>query len=161
MTSHPRTRIISALALGTVVVEAADRSASLISARTALEQNREVMAVPGRPSTLALRGTKRLIQKGARLFCSGDDILKIMTLFAGTNLKVPSPPCYLEEVDMDAPPAHQVEAVRKALSPTPLQLDEIARATNIDPARCAAILKELKLYGEANTLPGGLTRSAL
>ena len=69
---------------------------------------------------------------------------------------MPRPIPYEGQPEIDTPPTYQVEAVLEALSHTPIQLDEVARAAGIGPARCAAILMELELQGEATTLPGGL-----
>lgn len=151
-----RNRLITGLALGTVVVEAAERSGSLISARTALEQNREVMAVPGSPLDPRASGTNRLIQQGAALVRSGADVLDIISALGRTRFEMPPPSSFEDTPYTDTPPATQIIAVREALSPTPMQLDEIARAAAIGPARCAAILMELELMGEVVTLPGGL-----
>ena len=151
-----RNRLITGLALGTVVVEAAERSGSLISARTALEQNREVMAVPGSPLDPRASGTNSLIQQGAALVRSGDDVLNVLNSLGKLHLQMPHSASYEGQPETDTPPTYQVEAVLEALSYTPIQLDEVARAAGIGPARCAAILMELELQGQATTLPGGL-----
>lgn len=151
-----RNRLITGLSLGTIVVEAAERSGSLISARTALEQNREVMAIPGSPLDPRAAGTNRLIQQGAALVRSAEDVLNIISALGRRNLEMPEPPNYEDQTALDSPPPHQVDAVRQALSHTPTPLDEIARAADIGAARCAAILMELELLGEATTLSGGL-----
>jgi len=156
-----RNRLITGLALGTVVVEAAERSGSLISARTALEQNREVMAVPGSPLDPRASGTNRLIQQGAALVRSGEDVLDIINALGKLQLQMPHPTSYEGQPETDTPPTHQIDAVLEALSHTPIQLDEVARAANIGPARCAAILMELELQGHASTLPGGLAMLAV
>lgn len=155
-----RNRLITGLALGTVIVEAAERSGSLISARTAMEQNREVMAVPGSPLDPRASGTNRLIQQGAALVRSGDDVINIISALNRTQFQMPLPPSYEYAPAIDNPPPQQIAAVKEALSPTPMTLDELARAANIGPARCAAILMELELQGEAVTLPGGLAMLA-
>lgn len=151
-----RNRIITGLALGTVVVEAAERSGSLISARTAMEQNREVMAIPGSPLDPRSQGSNRLIQQGAALVNSADDILDVINSISQMQLKMPPTLPFEEEPGLDRPPEHQIDAVREALSFTPTKLDEIALAAEIGPARCAAILMELELEGFVVTLPGGL-----
>lgn len=155
-----RNRIITGLALGTVVVEAAERSGSLISARTALEQNREVMAVPGSPLDPRAQGTNRLIQQGAALVNSSDDVLNVLNAIVRHNMEMPSPPPYDHSASYDTPPPDQMAAVLEALSYNPMPLDELARAAGIGPGRCAAILMELELTGQAVTLAGGLATLA-
>ncbi|MEO0881571.1 MAG: DNA-processing protein DprA [Pseudomonadota bacterium] len=151
-----RNRLITGLALGTVVVEAAERSGSLISARTAGEQGREVMAVPGSPLDPRAAGTNKLIQQGAALVRSGEDVMDILSGLGTGRFEMAPGPLFENQPDEDAIPPDQISAVREALSPNPMPLDEIARAADIGAARCAAILMELELAGEATTLPGGL-----
>ena len=156
-----RNRIITGLALGTIVVEAAERSGSLISARTAMEQNREVMAVPGSPLDPRAKGANRLIQQGAAMINSSEDVLNILSAMSGRSVRMPSGPLYEYDPEQDTPPPEQIAAVLEALSYNPMPLDELARAANIGSARCAAILMELELSGKATTLAGGLATLAL
>lgn len=151
-----RNRLITGLSLGTIVVEAAERSGSLISARTAMEQNREVMAVPGSPLDPRAAGTNRLIQQGAALVRSGEDVINIINSLGRTQFQMPPQPEFEGQAHMDRPPKHQIDAVKEALSHTPTPLDEISRAAGIGASRCAAILMELELMGDAHTLAGGL-----
>ena len=151
-----RNRIITGLSRGTVVIEAAERSGSLISARTAMEQNREVMAVPGSPLDPRSRGANRLIQQGAALVSSSDDILDVIDSMSAMQFRSPPSYAFEGEPGSDMLPEHQIDAVREALSFTPMKLDDIAIAANISAARCAAILMELELSGIARTLAGGL-----
>lgn len=150
-----RNRLITGLALGTIVVEAAERSGSLISARTANEQGREVMAVPGSPLDPRAAGTNRLIQQGAALVQTGSDVLEIINRLGRMQLNMPPMPDFEAAFD-DTVPSEQIDRVRDALSYSPTPLDEIARAAEIGAARCAAILMELELLGDAVTLAGGL-----
>ncbi|MEM6411824.1 MAG: DNA-processing protein DprA [Pseudomonadota bacterium] len=155
-----RNRLITGLALGTVVIEAAERSGSLISARTAGEQGREVMAVPGSPLDPRAAGTNRLIQQGAALVRSGEDVLDVINSLGQTRLEMAPGPLFENQSEDGASlPPDQVSAVREALSPNPMSIDEIARAAGVGAARCAAILMELELAGHATTLPGGLASS--
>jgi len=151
-----RNRLITGLALGVVVVEASERSGSLISARTAGEQGREVMAVPGSPLDSRSAGTNRLLRQGAALVRNGEDVIEIVSGLAGPRMNAPPPPVFETEPDDAILPVSQVAAVREALSPHAMAIDEIARAAGIGAARCAAILMELELAGDAQTLPGGL-----
>lgn len=151
-----RNRLITGCAQGVVVVEAASRSGSLISARTAAEQGREVMAVPGSPLDPRASGTNRLIRDGAALVRHGDDVIEILATLPRSGLQAPPSPEFEPDASDDFVPPAQVDAVREALSPAPMPVDEIARAAGIGAARCAAILMELELAGEALTLPGGL-----
>jgi len=151
-----RNRLVTGLALGAIVVEAAERSGSLISARTAGEQGREVMAVPGSPLDPRAAGTNRLIQQGASLVRSAEDVLDIVTGLGQMRLNMPSAPDYEDDPMAASPPPEQIERVREALSYSPTSLDEIARSAEIGAARCAAILMELELAGDAVTLAGGM-----
>lgn len=156
-----RNRIVTGLSQGVVVVEAAERSGSLISARTAGEQGREVMAVPGSPLDPRASGTNRLLRDGATLVRNADDIIEALSAFGTGSLRAPSPPPYEFESEPSADiPTSQIDAVRQALSPHPMPIDEIARAAKVGPARCAAILMELELSGDAITLSGGLAAAS-
>lgn len=156
-----RNRIITGLALGVVVVEASERSGSLISARTAGEQGREVMAVPGSPLDPRAAGANRLIKEGAHLVTTVDDVLDVLAGLARRAMAAPGPPDFLDEAGAGDIPEDQVEAVFQALSPHAMPIDEIARAAELGAARCAAILMELELAGRAETLSGGLARRAI
>ncbi len=150
-----RNRIVTGCSLGVVVVEAAERSGSLISARTAGEQGREVMAVPGSPLDPRSAGANRLIRDGATLVRSSQDVLEVLDGLEHRHLaEPPSPPLNPPE-----PPdlcTSELAKVREALTHIPLPIDEIARAAKVSAGRCAAILTELELGGMAETLPGGL-----
>lgn len=151
-----RNRIITGLSEGVVIIEAAERSGSLISARTALEQNREVMAVPGSPLEPRAAGSNRLIKEGAVLVRNGEDVIETLTRAGPYYLSAPAPTTFSD--DPDAPehiPESQRQAVREALTYEPIAIDQIARVSNISARRCAAILVELELSGEAVTYTGG------
>ncbi|MDJ0920720.1 MAG: DNA-processing protein DprA [Henriciella sp.] len=152
-----RNRIITGLSMGVVVIEAAERSGSLISARTAAEQGREVMAVPGSPLDPRAAGTNRLLREGALLVRDTDDVIEALSSLGSGLLRAPPPPPFEMTTDQpDELPPDQIDAVRIALSTAPMTIDVLARAAGIGPARCAAILMELELAGEAITLSGGL-----
>lgn len=156
-----RNRIITGMAEGVVIIEAAERSGSLISARTALEQNREVMAVPGSPLEPRAAGSNRLLRDGATLVRNADDVIAALssprdrTLRAPSSANFSSAPTPNEDV-----PQHQVEAVKSALSPNAIPIAEIAKAAGIGVPRCATILVELELTGFAITYSGGLASLA-
>ncbi|MEO0983719.1 MAG: DNA-processing protein DprA [Pseudomonadota bacterium] len=156
-----RNRLITGLAAGVIVVEAAERSGSLISARAAADQGRDVMAVPGSPLDPRAAGTNRLIKDGAALVGTVEDALAVLASSAPRSLRAGPPPGFDSEPDTGEPPPDQVAAVREALAPYPMSIDEIARAAGVGAARCAAILMELELAGDAVTLPGGLAALAV
>ncbi len=151
-----RNRIVTGLSRGVVVVEAAERSGSLISARVAGEQGREVMAVPGSPLDPRASGTNNLIRQGAALVRNANDILDVLETLSPLGLESGRPSDWLyEEVEPDIPQS-QIEQVREALSLHPMPIDELARSAGIGAHRCAAILMELEILGDAQTFSGGL-----
>ena len=153
-----RNRIITGLAVGTVVVEATERSGSLISARMAGEQGREVMAVPGSPLDRRAAGTNRLLREGATLVRHAEDALEaVASQIEDTTVRfhpaLPfDPPDNSGAGDDDG----LTERIVEALSPTPLPIADIARATGCTARQCAARLMELELEGRALTHAGGL-----
>jgi DNA processing protein len=150
-----RNRIISGLAVATIVVEAAERSGSLITARTALEQGREVMAVPGSPLDPRAKGSNRLIKQGAALIETVDDVLRALDGMSPPTFEEPGGDHYAaRQGDLDPPPA-LLRAVREALSPTPTRVEEIVRAVDAPHRLVLACLAELELAGEAVTHVGG------
>ena len=146
-----RNRIISGLSRGVVVVEAEIRSGSLITARLAAEQGRDVFAVPGSPLDPRARGPNELLRQGA-ILCEGiEDIERAFDTLR--TLREPSAPPLRFDDDLDDAFLDRVAAL---LSPTPAPRDEIARALNAPVAQVAAALLELSLTGRAELLPGGL-----
>jgi DNA processing protein len=160
-----RNRIISGLSRGVILVEAAPRSGSLITARFALEQGREVFAVPGSPLDPRCRGTNNLIRDGAVLTEEAEDVLRALAspfraadarrfaepagdLFGHTP--PPSAPCPPGDSDVDRARA----AVLECLSPTPAAVDELIRECQVSPAVIAAVLLELELAGRLERHPG-------
>lgn len=154
-----RNRVISGLSLATIVVEAAERSGSLITARFALEQGREVMAVPGSPLDPRCRGANRLIKQGAALIEGIDDVLQAMQGISAPSFDEPFADRF-DSRDADIPPA-LLRAVREALSPTPMRIEEIARAVDAPHRLVLAALAELELAGQATTHVGGTASQAV
>jgi len=148
-----RNRLISGLSLAVVVVEAELRSGSLITARMAGEQGREVLAVPGSPLDPRAKGTNDLIRQGAAV-CEGvDDVLRVLESLGG--LREPGGAGFEPAPFEDADPA-LIERVAAMLSYTPTPLDEVARAVGAPTPIVYAALVELTLAGRAELLPGGM-----
>jgi DNA processing protein len=152
-----RNRIISGMALGTVVVEATDRSGSLITARLAAEQGREVFAVPGSIHAANAQGTHGLIRQGAKLVENAEDIIEeiVPQLFAAPNRR-PDP-----ESGLPCPEAREhgllnAEEARllEAMGPYPVHIDELARRCNLEMGPTSAILLQLELKGAVVQEPG-------
>ena len=148
-----RNRLISGAALGVVVVEAAHRSGSLITARIAAEQGREVFAVPGSPLDPRAAGTNDLIKQGATLTTEASDVINAVEPIMGR-------PIELREPD-DDPLAPEPEASDRArivdlLGPTPILLDDLIRMAGTSPAIVRTVLLELELAGRLERHGGGL-----
>jgi DNA processing protein len=150
-----RNRIISGLALGVVVVEAALRSGSLITARRAADQGRLVFAVPGSPLDPRSGGSNLLIKEGATIVTAVDDIIADLQPMLGRQA-APSP--VMREPAAEAPyDAEDADRARilEALGPTPVDLDDIIRFTGIKPAIVHLVLIELDLAGRIARHPHG------
>ena len=145
-----RNRIISGLSLGVVVVEAAPRSGSLITARRALDQGREVFAVPGSPLDSRARGCNDLIRQGAILTESAEDVLRGLEGAVARPLAEADEPDFLDMLPA-VPEESELAAGRKRiedlLSPTPVMVDELIRQCQLSPAVVNTVLLELELAG--------------
>jgi DNA processing protein len=144
-----RNRIISGLSKGVAVVEATKKSGSLITASLALEQGREVFAVPGSIHSFKSRGCHFLIKQGARLIENSDDILDEL----GLNYE------YAPKTDtFKEGPLPHMDASEKALfdmiGDYPLHIDQISRQGNLPPGKAASILMRMELRGIIRQLPG-------
>jgi DNA processing protein len=149
-----RNRIISGLSLGVLVVEAALRSGSLITARLALEQGREVFAVPGSIHSPLAKGCHQLIRQGAKLVETGADVLEELA----SQIRLPLAP----EPD-DLVPASRLETMDpdyqrllEALGYDPVNSDTLIRRTGLQPSEIASMLLVLELEGHVSSEPGGL-----
>lgn len=141
----PRNRIISGLSLGVVVVEAGERSGASITAQFALEQGREVFAVPGNVNSPASRGTNRLIQQGAKLITSAEDVLEELNLsmvFEHTAAQ------------QALPETAEEAALFEYLSGEPVHVDALSRATGLSSQEVSSTLTLLELKGIVRQVGG-------
>nr|WP_294809836.1 DNA-processing protein DprA [uncultured Sphingomonas sp.] len=150
-----RNRIIAGLALGTVVVEAAPRSGSLITARIAAEAGREVMAVPGSPLDPRAQGCNLLIREGATLVQSVDDILEMLRPIDARAVRSPAHP-FGGPPPLDASDADR-RRITELLGPVPVAVDELVRQSGLAPALVQTVLLELELAGRLERHAGGRT----
>jgi DNA processing protein len=162
-----RNRIIAGLALGVVVVEAAPRSGSLITARLAQEAGREIFAVPGSPLDPRCRGSNDLIRQGAHLTETAADVLDNLPdhpsreglgrspLFArGDTPGFAEPPPWEEPAEPEAGLQHARRQVIEMLGPSPTLVDDLVRRCQFSAAAIVAVLLELELAGRVEMLPG-------
>ena len=140
-----RNRIMAGLALGTLVIEAAENSGSLITAGFALEQNREVFAVPGDIFSPQSTGTNRLIKNGAKLVTSAADILEEL------NISRTQPALALKIFE---PKTDEEKIIWKNLSNEPLHIDKISKMTRLDTAAVASVLSALEIEGAVKNIGG-------
>ena len=151
-----RNRIISGLARGVVVVEASEGSGSLITANYALEQGREIFAVPGSPLDPRARGTNRLIREGATLTENAADVLAGLRAILGQDFRDPEREGPAAPSEPDEAEADRIRArVEEALGPSPVTIDELIRLCRAPPGAVAIILLELELAGRLARHPGG------
>jgi len=151
-----RNRIISGASLGVLIVEAATRSGSLITARFALEQGREVFAVPGSPLDPRCRGTNDLIRNGAILVESADDILRELAPALRPALTERKTDALIPASDSpaDTDLAQARQKITELLSPNSAPVDEIVRQCQLSPALVVTVLLELELAGRVERHPG-------
>ncbi len=154
-----RNRLIAGIARGTLVVEAALESGSLISARLAVESGRDVFAIPGSIHSQQSQGCHRLIQEGAKLVERGEDVLRELRLepherMPRATLSPPRPSLFASTPHDDA--GGPDGALRAALGHDPVTFDALAARTGMQTDQLAARLLELELAGVVERLPGGL-----
>ena len=139
-----RNRLISGLSRGVLVVEAAVRSGSLNTARWALEQGRDVFAVPGSIHSALSKGCHSLLKQGAKLVESADDVLLELGMITRTT-------------QMESPPRRAVEhdPILDEMGFAPASIDQLAQRTGLDAAKLAAHLSCLEIAGRVRAIPGG------
>ena len=142
-----RNRLISGVSRGTLVVEAAAKSGSLITARLALEQGREVFAVPGNATTENALGPNSLIREGAKLVMRSADVLE----------EIPGAPCPPDlEEEAEAAGTPEEEEILRHLSPSdPMGVDDLAAASGFEAGALQAALLHLEIESRVRQLPGG------
>jgi DNA processing protein len=149
-----RNRIIAGMALATVVVEAAPRSGSLITARLAAESGREVLAVPGSPLDPRAQGCNLLIREGATLIQNAADVIEAISPIIGAGVRSPLSGFRHMQEPADADDRER-EAILSLLGPTPVQVDEIIRLSRLSSAVVQMVLLELELAGRLERHAGG------
>jgi DNA processing protein len=149
-----RNRIIAGLAQGTVVVEAAPRSGSLITARLAAESGREVMAVPGSPLDPRAQGCNQLIRDGATLVQNAEDVIEAVNPLRLRPFRQKELEYAVADVPPDVP-NNVRETVAGLLNGTPVPVDELVRQSALPPAAVQTVLLELELAGRLERHAGG------
>jgi DNA processing protein len=153
-----RNRLISGLSVGVVIVEAARRSGSLITARLAGEQGREVFAVPGSPLDPRAEGTNGLLKQGATLVTEAADVIAVLEPILGRGFDLPA-----QEPEPDTPGPLDVEPgdderarITGLLGPTPVSIDDLVRLSRSSPAIVRTVLLELEIAGRLERHGGSL-----
>lgn len=158
-----RNRIVSGLSAGVLLIEAAARSGSLITARMALEQGREVMAVPGAPLDPRAEGCNGLIRQGAALIRSVDDVIEALsaprTHFAPDPVEFTAPPRREPVSDVETETGLAARAL-ELIGPAAVDQDALARDLGVGPAGLSAVLLELELAGRIERRAGGMVALA-
>ncbi len=156
-----RNRIIAGMCKAVVVIEAARRSGTLITARMALEYGRDVLAVPGSPLDPRCEGTNDLIKQGAGVITSADDVIEALATPRPFAMSEPLAPEYrhYEYEETAATPALDTESAQslilEKLSPSPIHLDELAAQCHIMPHQMQVALLQLELSGAIERHAGG------
>lgn len=153
-----RNSIISGASRAVVVIEAALRSGSLITARAAADQGRDVMAAPGSPLDPRARGANALIKQGATLIESAEDVIAALG-DAAPPLRPQSIGPLFDAAESPRPPNGLARKIAALLSPTPIHVNDLARLTDAPAGAVAAALTELEMDGAAASLPGGYAAS--
>jgi len=148
-----RNRIIAGLALGTLVVEAAPKSGSLITARLAADYGREVMAVPGSPLDPRAQGCNQLIRDGATLIQSAAEIVEALSPFGRGRVAAPAAP-FVPDTSADVSEGDR-RTIVSLLGPVAVAVDELLRQSGLSPAALHLVLLELELAGRLVRHAGG------
>lgn len=155
-----RNRLIAGISLGVVVIEAAERSGSLITARMAAEFGRLVFAVPGSPLDPRCHGTNALLKQGATVTTGSADVLEALAPLSELDLFTPPMVDEPDESDVNAPvpppDASERARITGALGPTPVEIDDIIRHTELPASTIYMVLLELDLAGRLHRHPGGM-----
>jgi DNA processing protein len=154
-----RNRLISGLSLGVIVIEAARRSGSLITARLAGEQGREVFAVPGSPLDPRTEGTNGLLKQGATLVTDAADVIAALEPIIGRDASIR--PAQEPERDQSTPATFdpddgERDRIIALLGPTPASIDDLVRMSGRSPAVVRTVLLELEIAGRLERHGGGL-----
>jgi len=152
-----RNRIISGMARGVVVVEAAQGSGSLITANFALEQGREIFAVPGSPLDPRASGANRLIRDGATLTESAADVMNGLRPILGRAFRETgedNASALPDSASLEADADSVRKRVEELLGPAPVEIDELVRQTKVQPAAILTVILELELAGRLTRHPG-------
>ncbi len=152
-----RNRLISGLSLGVVIIEAARRSGSLITARLAGEQGREVFAVPGSPLDPRAEGTNGLLKQGAILVTEAADVISALEPILGRDLDLPArEPAPEPDPPASEPGEDERTRIVSLLGPTPVALDDLVRLSGSTPAIVRMVLLELEIAGRLERHGGSL-----
>jgi len=147
-----RNRLISALSKGVLIVEASLQSGSMITANNALDQGREVFAVPGSPLDPRCRGPNKLIKQGAKLVESAEDIIENLSEFSIENNAAKPMDLFTNTYE---PSSTLSKNILEKLGGSPVSLDSLAEATNITLRQLSTVLSELELEEKITRHPGG------
>jgi DNA processing protein len=149
-----RNRVIAAMSLAVVVVEAAERSGALITAGCAAELGREVLAVPGRVTSPESRGAHRLIQDGAGLVQDVDDVIRALPARWQACVKAPARPAAARTDARPGVERGDGGRVLEVLGDEPVTIDDVIERSGLPPGRATALLLELELAGRVRQLDG-------
>ena len=148
-----RNRIISGMSLGTLVVEAAQKSGSLITAYKALEQSREVFAIPGSIHNPLARGCHQLIRQGAKLVETAADIIEELTPLARATENLSQPDSRSHRQTRENNKTHQ--AILEAMAYDPVSIDTLVKRTGLKISEISSVLLILELQGKITSQTGG------